>query len=162
HSENTWDEPHFLDNLRSSYRLDYNDLAQFSKILPFKKHICAPKVLTELEDHNTKPNADKLRRRIARYQASQDLSSCWRPIASTKAISALAARSRSAPMQAASQGCDRNTDRILVLRTYAEQEHDGLTSVFARVSDLGDVVDDTGDDSGRLVLVAGIPFLYVQ
>jgi hypothetical protein len=65
-------------------------------------------------------------------------------------------------MRAASQECDRNTDRILVLRTYAEQEHDGLTSVFARVSDLGDVVDDTRDDSGRPVLVAGIPFLYVQ
>jgi len=57
---------------------------------------------------------------------------------------------------------ERNREQILVLRTYAGQEHDGLTSVFARVSDLGEVVDDTRGDSGHPVLVAGLPFQYSQ
>ncbi|MBV9582074.1 MAG: hypothetical protein JO057_26120, partial [Chloroflexi bacterium] len=57
---------------------------------------------------------------------------------------------------------EANREQILVLRTYAEPEHDGLTSLFARVSDLGHVVDDTRGDGGHRVLVAGIPFLYAE
>jgi glycosyltransferase involved in cell wall biosynthesis len=50
----------------------------------------------------------------------------------------------------------------LVLRTYAGDVHDGLSSVFANVRRLGTVVDDTRGAAGRRVLVAGIPFMYAK
>ena len=49
-----------------------------------------------------------------------------------------------------------------VLRTYGEEKHDGLSSVFAKTAELGEIVDDTRDFEGQRVLVAGIPFLYTD
>ena len=53
-------------------------------------------------------------------------------------------------------------DDVYVLRTYTEDAHDGLTSVFHRVKGLGRVVDDSRHLRGKRVLVPGIPFLYAD
>ena len=48
------------------------------------------------------------------------------------------------------------------MRTYEESEHDGLSLVYAMVSQLGEVVADTKQLKGNKVFVAGIPFLYTE
>jgi glycosyltransferase involved in cell wall biosynthesis len=59
HSNNTWNESHFAHIIRtSSHRLDYGDLGQISKILPFKEHICAQNILSKLEEPNAEPHSN--------------------------------------------------------------------------------------------------------
>ena len=52
--------------------------------------------------------------------------------------------------------------RIVVLKTYRENPCDGLTATFSRVHELGQLVEDSRNLAGQRVLVAGIPFLYVD
>jgi glycosyltransferase involved in cell wall biosynthesis len=58
HSNNTWDAP-FFDNLvrTSSHRLDYGDLNQISRVLPFKEHVCAQDSLSKLEKHSAQQDS---------------------------------------------------------------------------------------------------------
>ncbi len=53
-----------------------------------------------------------------------------------------------------------HSEDVYVLKTYDEERHDGLTSVFHRTSGIGIVVNDTKGLAGQKVLVSGIPFLY--
>jgi glycosyltransferase involved in cell wall biosynthesis len=67
----------------------------------------------------------------------------------------------SSALRAEMEKAPRSED-ICVLKTYEEEQHDGLSSVFHRTRGIGIVVDDTKGLVGRKVLVSGIPFLYVD
>jgi glycosyltransferase involved in cell wall biosynthesis len=54
------------------------------------------------------------------------------------------------------------SDDVCVLRTYEEEQQDGLSSVFHRTRRIGVLEDDTRSLGGRKVLVSGIPPLYVD
>jgi glycosyltransferase involved in cell wall biosynthesis len=63
HSNNTWDESFFAFQVRKSDRqLDYSDLVQIAKVLPFKKHICGQNILSKLEEHSagSDSNVDRI------------------------------------------------------------------------------------------------------
>jgi mannosyltransferase OCH1-like enzyme len=55
-----------------------------------------------------------------------------------------------------------NPDRIFILKTYNDISHNGLSSVFYRLSKIGSVVDDTKHLDNRKVLVGGTPNLYLE